>query len=55
MKYNHDLWRKRIHIPPYLSGDLWRDRAEPMATLSDCTSCKVVDQVGTISQTPCPG
>lgn len=55
MRDNHDLWRKRIHIPSYLSGDLWRDRAQVMAILSDCTSCKVVDQVCTISHTPRPG
>lgn len=55
MRDNHDLWRKRIHIPPYLSGDLWRDRAQVMAILSDCMSCKVVDQVRTISHTPRPG
>lgn len=54
MRDNHDLWRKRIHIPPYLSGDLWRDRAQVMAILSDCTSCKVVDQVCAISHTSSP-
>lgn len=48
MRDNHDLWWKRIHISPYLSDDLWRDRDRVMAILSDYTSCKVVDQVRAI-------